>query len=100
MAVSKKTKTAKQAPKPTRSIDFTFNSQEAGKVMLAGDFNNWDYEKTPLKKVADNTWKRTLKLKPGRYEYKFVVDGNWTVDPKNDNRAWSALGVENSVIEI
>jgi len=76
------------------------DSPEANKVMLAGDFNDWNYENAPLKKVSDNTWKRTMNLKPGRYEYKFVVDGNWTVDPKNDNRAWNALGVENSVIEI
>lgn len=83
-----------------KKIDFIFTSPIARSVMLAGTFNNWDYKNTPLEKSKDNTWRRTFTLRPGRYEYKFVVDGSWTTDPNNRNRVKNSLGTENSIIEI
>lgn len=83
-----------------KKIDFSLTAPSANKVMLAGTFNNWDYKTSPLTKSKDNIWRRSLTLKPGRYEYKFVVDGNWILDPKNTSRSWSSLGTENSIIEI
>ncbi|MCS7184764.1 MAG: glycogen-binding domain-containing protein, partial [bacterium] len=37
---------------------------------------------------------------PGRYEYKFIVDGNWKEDPLNPNKKDDGYGGFNSVVEI
>ncbi len=96
MPVRRKTDTARQA----KMINFSFPSPSASKVMLAGTFNSWNYKVTSLRKDKDNIWRTSLTLEPGKYEYKFVVDGKWMLDPSNNNRTMSSLGTENSVIEV
>ena len=82
-----------------KKVKFMLHAPDAGKVMLAGDFNNWQHARTPLKK-GKKAWEKDLVLKPGKYEYKFVVDGNWINDPGNDCYIWNSYGTQNSVIEI
>jgi 1,4-alpha-glucan branching enzyme len=85
----------------SKRVTFTLNAPDAKKVTLGGDFNNWDYKRTPLQRnTKDRTWEKELTLAPGRYEYKFMVDGNWVNDPSNNNRVRNSFGTENSVIEI
>lgn len=55
--------------------------QNAKSVSIASDFNNWNMFGTPLKK-AEGGWICKLDLKPGRYLYKYIIDGVWTEDPK------------------
>ena len=50
---------------------------EAGEVKLAGEFNNWTPE--AIEKQEDGVWRKSLRLAPGKYSYKFVVDGDWRV---------------------
>jgi type 1 glutamine amidotransferase len=54
----------------------------------------------PLSKAKKSTWEKELTLKPGKYEYKFVVDGKWIADPNNKNTVWNSLGSQNSVVEV
>ena len=49
-------------------------------VSLAGDFNDWDPMATPMLN-RNGTFRKTLQLEPGEHQYKFVVDGDWFVDP-------------------
>lgn len=87
--------------KDGKLVTFMINASDAKKVMLLGDFNSWDYKNTPLiKDEKADLWKKEIFMKPGRYEYKFMVDGNWLIDPLNINKAWNTYGSENSVIEI
>lgn len=81
-------------------VTFSLNATDANEVLLAGDFNNWDYTNTRLQKGKDKLWRAELMLKPGRYEYKFVVDGNWISDPLNTKTSLNPFGTENSVMEI
>lgn len=63
---------------------FTFSTTEGVKVVtIAGTFNGWDKKATPLTPTGDGkTWTVTLSLKPGRYQYKFVLEDNkWVTDP-------------------
>jgi len=53
---------------------------QAQQVSLVSDFNNWNMFGTPLAKTADG-WECRLELLPGKYLYKFIVDGDWTADP-------------------
>jgi carboxypeptidase Q len=50
-------------------------------VSIVADFNNWNMFGTPLAKI-NGGWTCKLDLKPGRYLYKYIVDGDWTADPK------------------
>ena len=81
-------------------VEFEVTAPRAEQVCLAGDFNNWVPNTTPLKKERDGSWKTRLKLQPGRYEYKFWVDGRWQEDPKNKLKATNPFGTANSILEI
>jgi hypothetical protein len=39
-------------------------------------------------------------LGPGRYQYKFLVDGEWIVDPAASQNVANAFGTLNSVLEV
>ncbi len=78
-------------------IRFTYYDPTARQVYLAGDFNNWDPTALPMQRDEKGVWWVVVKLSPGRHEYKFVVDGQWTADPANPVTA-GAYG--NSVIQV
>lgn len=76
------------------------NHPRARTVALAGTFNNWNAQSTPLtRKGAD--WSVSIKLPPGKQLYKFVIDGErWTVDPENPQTEGDSQGNVNSVLSI
>jgi 1,4-alpha-glucan branching enzyme len=81
----------------TKKVQFEFLASEALEVYLAGDFNNWDASANPMKKDRKGIFKKTLSLKPGRYEYRFLVDGNWENDPSCSNCVPNEFGSQNCV---
>lgn len=82
----------------TSEVAFTLEAPTATGVSVVGDFNGWDATRTPLAKGATGTWTVRTDLRKGKvYDYAFVVDGHWIVDPKNPLR--SANG-RLSVIEV
>jgi hypothetical protein len=66
---------------------FTCQSEDANSVYLAGNFNDWNPEATPMTRADSGTWQIALALEPGRYEYKCVVDGGWCCEPGRDDYA-------------
>ncbi|MBK7097067.1 MAG: hypothetical protein IPH58_00185 [Sphingobacteriales bacterium] len=65
--------------------NFTFNLKgysDAKNVYLAGDFNQWDTHSLPMNKTKDG-WEIRVNLSLGKHLYKFIVDGNWILDPNN-----------------
>ena len=81
----------------TRKVQFEFPASEAQEVYLAGDFNNWDSSANAMKKDKKGIWKISLSLKPGRYEYRFLVDGNWENDPSCCDCVPNEFGSQNCV---
>lgn len=70
-------------------------------VALVGDFNQWDPSKHPMKLGAGGQWQVAVRLKPGTYQYKFVVDGDrWEDDAANPNKVVNEHGTSNSVCEV
>ena len=63
-----------------RKVQFEFLAPEAQEVFIAGEFNDWNIRANPLKKDKNGVWKLDLALMPGRYEYRFLADGNWEND--------------------
>ncbi|MCF8024967.1 MAG: glycogen-binding domain-containing protein [Desulfobacteraceae bacterium] len=71
------------AMKGQKRVVFWVLAPEAAQVGICGDFNGWDGQKHLLKRKPGGFWEKTLTLHPGRYEYKFQVDGSWYLDPVN-----------------
>ena len=95
----KKSSEVSSKKKAARKVNFTMFAPEAQKVCVAGDFNNWDTNSHPLK-ASKGTWKTSLQLKPGRYEYRFLIDGEWQNDPNCTDFASNPYGHENCVITL
>lgn len=79
-----------------RRITFTLDVP-ASEVLLAGDFTQWTEAPLKLKKNKAGVWKIDVTLPPGRYEYRFLVDGVWTDDPSCPARVPNDCGTENCV---
>ncbi len=81
--------------------DFILMAPEASEVHLVGDFNEWRLDTSSrLWKSGKGVWQKRLLLAPGRYRYKFVIDGKWTPDPQNPLAEPNTSGEIDSVIEI
>lgn len=84
-----------------KEITFQLDAPFAGEVHVAGEFNDWSPTANPMAKGDDGIWRITLELAPGRYEYKFVVDGaSWMEDPENPDKAPDPYEGYNSVITV
>ena len=83
-----------------KPVEFNLHAPQAKKVSLAGNFNNWNTRDLSAKKDSRGNWKAKVALKPGRYEYKFFVDGSWFSDPRCTACVSNAFGSQNCVIEV
>ncbi len=101
---SPKAAAREQAPSPrtaqTVKVTFALLEPHAKRVSLCGGFNAWSIDATPMNRQDDGRWKTSLALPPGRYEYKFVVDGRWLPDPNAQENVFNAHGTLNSVVEV
>jgi chromosome partitioning protein len=66
----------------SREVAFTFEAPGAEHVLLTGDFNDWSLDGSEMEPL-DGLWTKVIKLAPGRYRYRYVVDGHWQNDPSN-----------------
>lgn len=83
-----------------REVTFSFNAPTARSVFVAGDFNNWKVDDKDLLEKKDGFWTKKMSLRQGRYQYRFVVDGQWIEDPINPLILVNPYGEFNSVIDI
>jgi 1,4-alpha-glucan branching enzyme len=68
-------------------VAFYCDAPEAQSVRLVGDFNGWDLEVTPMKRMPDGRWMVGLELHHGHHEYLVVVDGIPRLDPNASGTA-------------
>ena len=86
-----------------RRVLFKFTPPfQAQKVTLAGTFNGWNKEATPIcDPDSDGVWEVIIILEEETYQYKFVVNGSqWFYDPDSDDHAPDGFGGMNSVIHV
>ena len=79
---------------------FKLNAPQAKRVSLAGSFINWDIKSHLAKKDSKGNWSVKVGLGPGKYEYKFFVDGNWVNDSSCRRCVPNAFGSQNCTVEI
>ena len=84
-----------------RGVEFTCFAPNAQYVELVGDFNSWKPKQIQMETQSKNgLWYKTLLLPEGKYQYRFIVDGNWIHDENNDQTEHSPYGGYNSVVLI
>ena len=88
------------AEKKKKRVIFKVFAPDAQKVVLAGSFNKWSQDSDAMKKDETGTWKKIKMLPKGTYEYKFIVDGEWTCDPNCPDVVCDDQGSENNQIVV
>ena len=84
----------------TDGVIFTACFPQARTVQVAGDFNNWQPQETPMQKFGGDMWQVKLRLAKGVYRYRLVVDGHWEQDPCNKMTEPNPYGGLNSVLKV
>jgi len=92
----------KKQKKKTQKGRITFKLQAPGakEAILVGDFNSWDVKKHKMKRDNKGRWSKIVTLTPGRYEYKFLVDGEWQNDPENEQVVPNSFGTLNNRLTV
>lgn len=70
------------------------------RVQVAGDFNDWIPDRGIFTRDDDGAIKKVMKLKPGVYQYRVIVDGIWQEDPGNPERVPNIYGGNNSLLNV
>ena len=83
----------------TKTYKFTYKPEPTDRrVNLFGQFNSWNRQNLPMKDLNnDEILEIEIPLDPGRYEYKFYVDGKELIDPDNPVKVPNGMGDFNSV---
>lgn len=80
---------------------FSVNMPGAKEVFIVGEFNNWKISgETRLSRLEDGRWQTKMVLAPGKYRYKFVVDGQWILDSQNSDKEMNQYGTLDSVVKV
>lgn len=87
-------------PQKRKRVEFTMSAPDAKQVMLAGTFNQWSENSDPMKQDRTGTWKKVKFLFHGKYEYKFIADGEWIVDPDAKSTVPNQFGTQNNVMNV
>jgi chromosome partitioning protein len=82
-------------------VVFATRFENANRVAIAGDFNNWSPDATLMSGgERRGEFRASLPLMPGRYRYRLVVDGRWMTDPNNSYVEANQFGELNNVVEV
>ncbi|WP_460218596.1 hypothetical protein [Psychroserpens sp. MEBiC05023] len=73
--------------------------EDANNVIVTGSFNRWDPDEFQMYRI-DNGWEIKLNIKPGEYEYRFIVDGHWMEDPSNPSKVINEFDDYNSYLNV
>lgn len=99
-ATTRSATTATRAP-GRGTTRFVLVAPNAQHVALVGDFNLWNPESAPMRRLTGtDEWEIDLPLPAGRHAYAFVVDGDVTADPSAPRTAGDDYGRPNSVVLV
>ena len=92
----------KPGAKGTTKVTFNLPKEvQAEKVAVCGDFNDWDPEANPMKKLKDGRFQAAVNLPEGEYRYRFLIDDEtWENDWEAEAYAPNPFGGEDSIIRV
>jgi 1,4-alpha-glucan branching enzyme len=85
---------------PPLKVRLEFIHPTAKAVAIAGTFNNWRPDATPMVGLGEGRWLKELVLSPGTYEYLLVADGKWLPDPSASATVPNPFGGVNSLMTV
>jgi 1,4-alpha-glucan branching enzyme len=83
-----------------RKQTFALNAPGAKRVLLAGDFTQWQDSPIPMKRKKNGDWETSVPLDPGTYAYRFLVDDQWRDDPACARHVPNPYGGQNAVVQV
>ncbi len=85
----------------TKRVVLTVNADPGSEVAVSGDFNAWNSDgKRMTDKKGKGQFTVTLNLAPGIYEYKFIINKTWSLDPNCKEWVPNSYGTLNSVLHV
>jgi chromosome partitioning protein len=97
-------RSARETAGAERQVVVRFRDPAAHDVRIAGDFNGWIPDKDVQSRLEGQgdtrVWTKVLRLAPGTYHYRYVVDGRWQDDPDNPGREPGASDERSSVLVV
>jgi 1,4-alpha-glucan branching enzyme len=79
---------------------FQIEAPEAEKVLLVGDFTQWQQKPVTMRKGKDGRWTASVELAPGPHAYRFIVDGEWCDDPDCTQRVPNPYGGQDMIRQV
>lgn len=93
--------TGASAPPKLVGVTLSLHRPGAQEVYLSGDFNQWSPASLRMiRRGEEGLWEKRLTLAPGRYQYRFIVDGEWISDPEASQSVPNEWGSLNSLLEV
>jgi len=69
-------------------------------VVVSGSFNSWDPDAVRLHAAGGGWWETRIELRPGSYEYTYIIDGVWTTPPETKITVDDGFGGKNGILEV
>ena len=82
-----------------KTFTYIFPHKQPNVVELSGSFDNWRKKHRLIHKPRENKFEISIKLKKGKHFYKYIVDGNWQINP-NEPSEMGEDGIVNNVANL
>ena len=84
----------------SKVVTMTTRLDLAREVILTGDFTKWSLTGGKLAKGPDGAWRISFNIAPGRYQYRLIVDGQWSDHAEAQERVANPFGTQNCVLVV
>jgi hypothetical protein len=84
----------------SRGVRLSVAALVASEVIVTGDFTGWTKDGVRMTRLGPGAWETTLRLAPGEYQYRLLVDGVWRDHPGARRRVPNPFGSQNCVLVV
>ncbi len=83
-----------------RRVVLSYHHSANKDMQIAGDFNGWIPDHEVETRTVNDTMQKVLKISPGAYQYRVIINGKWQEDPANPMRVPNSFGGSNSLLRV
>ena len=80
-------------------VFYYLNNYQPKVVEMSGSFDDWKKRHRLIHYPREKKWEISMKLKKGRYLYKYIIDGDWQINPREPSEKGND-GFINNVITL
>jgi chromosome partitioning protein len=85
---------------PLQKVTLRYHGAVDREIGIAGDFNDWMPDAGVVTTRHADIVTKTLRLAPGTYQYRLIIDGQWCEDRDNPKSTLNEFGEVNSVLIV